>query len=326
MCLFGFGVYHAASLFKAARTRVVRPTETSAPALPGTMYLVQGGAIYRFAHGTFRQITSDAGWTQVSVSPDGSKLVAVKRTVNSSDLYVLHSTGRVIAQLTHNQSQSLEGNHWAFFPRFSPDSASVFFSYDPKDPYNSYRVDLAIMATGASNAAAPAVAWTEPNPYTGGDVDPIRLAKAGLLYTKFSIDGQSIVHSQVWLQARPGVRGLELTKAADDCGQPAISRDESLLAMVCRHGNLQSADVEFATLDVAGHSLGARTVLVHGALVAAPSFSPDGKLLAYLAPGDDVGPFQLWTVSISTAPAASPRQITTHLDLDPTSPPAWTSS
>jgi Tol biopolymer transport system component len=67
-------------------------------------------------------------------------------------------------------------------------------------------------------------------------------------------------------------------------------------------------------------------VLVHGRLVASPAFSPDGRLLAFLAPADSSGPFQLWTVVANAATATAPRQITTHVDLDPSSAPAWTSS
>jgi TolB protein len=326
MCLFGFGVYHAVALFKGDRTQIQRPTDSSARALPGRIYVEQGGAIYRFDHGSFRRITAEEGWMQPTVSPDGSELLAVKRSLNRSDIYVLGSTGRVPLALTRDQSQSVEGNHWAFYPRFSPDGSNVYFSYDPKDPYNNYRVDLAIVSTSADPQSSKAVQWTLPNEYTGGDVEPVPLQRGGLIYTKFSIDEQSIVHSQLWYQAAPGSAGAGLTKPADDCSQPALSRDETMVAMICRHGGLESADLEVASLDLSAPALGEPAVVVHRGLVASPAFSPDGKLLAYLAPAEPSGPFQLWTV-VPTAPAAqAPRQITTRLDIDPTSAPAWTAS
>lgn len=324
MALFGYGVYHAAGLFKDAKTQIRRPTAAAAPALPGTMYLEQAGAIYRFEKGAFRQITSEAGWMQPSPSADGTRLVAAKRTLNRSDLYVLTSTGRVLLQLTDNKSSSVEGNHWSFYPRFSADSSTVYFSYDPKDRYNNYRVDFAIYATTATSPSAAAVDWSYPNEYTGGDIQPVPLQKHGVLYTKFSIDDQSNIHSQVWLQSRPDSPGIGLTKPGDDCSQPALSKDETVLAMVCRHGGLQSANLEVAPLDVAALKLGAPTVLVQGQLVASPTFSPDGKLLSYLAPGEAGGPFQLWAADPSATTVRAPRQITTSLDLDPTSAPAWT--
>lgn len=323
MLVFGIGVYQAAALFKGAKTDIRRPTAATTGALPGTMYVVQHGAIYRFDRGSFHQITSEDGWMQPAISVDGTRLVAVKRALNRSDLYVLRTTGQAILQLTHNQSATVEANHWAFYPRFGPDGSVVYFSYDAKDPYNTFRVDLAIFAASAENPAAPGIQWTEPNQYTGGDVSPIPLQKGGLIFTKFSIDDQSNVHSQVWLQARRGSAGVALTKPADDCGQPAITADETLLAMVCRHGGLQADDLEVVSLQ--GATLGVPTVVVQDQLVASPIFSPDAKLLAYLAPAGDAGPFQLWTVRVGAAGAPAPRRITSNLDLDPSSPPAWTS-
>jgi hypothetical protein len=170
------------------------------------------------------------------------------------------------------------------------------------------------------------VQWTQPNEYTGGDVEPIPLQRGGLIYTKFSIDEQSVVHSQLWFQAVPGTAGRGLTKPADDCAQPAVSKDETMVAMVCRHGELESADVEVASLEASSPALGEPVVVVRGPVVASPAFSPDGKLLAYLAPAETSGPFQLWTVVPTSGPASAPRQITTHLDFDPSSAPVWTTS
>jgi Tol biopolymer transport system component len=323
MCLFGFGVYRAASLFKGGATTIQRPTDATGPVLPGAVYVVQGGAICRFANGSFRQITSESGWMQPSASPDGSRLVAVQRNLNRSDLMVLGLVGRVYLKLTRNDSPSVETNHWAFYPRYSADGSAVFFSYDPKDPYNTYRVDLAIFETSAGNPSAPATRWTEPNQYTGGDVGPVPLRSGGLIYTKFSIDTQSVVHSQVWYQGRPGSPGVGLTKPEDDCSQAAISKDERTLAMVCRHGSLQSADLSVAAFDAASPAMGSPSILVRGGLVASPSFSPDGKLLAFLAPDQGGGAFQLWTVDTKAVTTHAARQITRNLDLDPNSAPAW---
>ena len=324
MCVFGFGVYHGAGLFKGAKTQIQRPTDAKSPALPGVMYVVQGGAIYRFAHGSFVRVTPEDGWMQPSASLDGSQLVAVKRSLNRSDLYMLKPNGRGAVQLTDNRSPSVETNHWAFYPRLSPDASAVYFSYDPKDPYNSYRVDLAIFATSATGPSSAAVQWTEPNQYTGGDVGPVPLQGGGLVYTRFSIDDQSNVHSQIWFQARPGSPGVGLTKPADDCSQPAMSRDETMIAMVCRHGLLQGADLEVARVGGSALALGSPAVVVRDQLLAAPSFSPDGKLLAYLAPADSAGTFQLWAVGPSGTQGQAPRQITRGLDLDPASAPVWT--
>jgi Tol biopolymer transport system component len=320
MLAVSIGAYNAVGLLRGARASVERPS-SSLVSLPGTLYLAQDGAIYRLRDGSFKQITPDAGWAQPAVSPDGKRLVAVKRSLNSSDLYLLDASGNVVAQVTHNGARRADLSHWAFYPHFSADGSAVFYSYDPKDPYNTYRVDLAIFSRSPGQPSGEATRWTVPDQYTGGDIDPIPLNGA-LIFTRYSIDEQSEVHSQVWLQAGPGSPGVALTAPGDDCAQPAVSRDERRLAMICRHGDLRSSALEVASLDLNSVSIGTPTSLASGELIASPAFSPDGRSVAFLAPAPPGGPFQLWTVPASPQ-ASSPRQITQNLGFDSSSAPVW---
>ena len=77
MVAFGVGVYEAAGYLRGHRNVVHRPTEVSAPSLPGTIYVVQNGAIYRFQHGNFAQITSEGGWMQPSAAPNHQLVFAM---------------------------------------------------------------------------------------------------------------------------------------------------------------------------------------------------------------------------------------------------------
>jgi Tol biopolymer transport system component len=320
MLAFAIGVYHAAGYLRGDRPVVHRPTEITASPLPGTMYLTQAGAIYRFQHGSFTQVTAAAGWMQPAAGPSG-QLVAVRLQPNYSDLYLLSTAGRELSQLTHNGAAGpAENNHWAFYPRLSADGKTVFYDYDPKDPYNSYKVDLAIFASRLS-AGGNAVDWTQPNDFTGGDVNPVPLKDGALIYTKYSIDDQSQVHGQIWIQRRPGTDGVALTTPDLGCGQPALAPDEKSIAMVCNKGSNQSADLVVASFDEATLTLGSPSTLVSGQLVASPAFSPDGKTIAFLAPSTPGGGFQLWTAN--PASAGSVRDITTDLGLDSTSAPVW---
>jgi Tol biopolymer transport system component len=323
MSAFGIGVYQAAAYLKAGPAHVQRPNQTTAPSLPGTIYVVQAGAIYRLQNGKFGQITSEAGWMQPAADMNGSRLVAARRQSNVSDLYLLDRNGRITGQLTHNSSSTVEFNHWAFYPRFSPDGSQIFYDYDPKDSYNSYRADLAIFASPADTGAKSSIQWSYPNQYTGGDVNPVPLHDGGLIYTRFSIDGQSKVHSQIWLQSRPGSPGVALTDPEADCLQPALSPDEHLLAMVCAKAQPMSVDLVLAGFNPTTRSLGTSSVLTRGQLAASPSFSPDGKTVAYLAPATSGGGFQLWTIAGTQSAAPTPRQITSELDLAGTSAPVW---
>jgi len=323
MCAFGFGVYKFAGAMKTESAHVKKPSATNAASVPGTMYVAQDGAIYKLHGGTFTQITDNAGWTQPSASPDGGELVAVQRHQNWSDVYLLDDKGRQLAQLTHLQSSPVEANHWAFQPRFSPDGNRIFFAYDNKDGFNSYKVDLAILAMPADGSGAHVV-WTTPNQYTGGDTDPVPLREGGLIYTRYSINDKDEVHSQVWLVTRPGAAGTALTQPDDDCSQPALSADEKSIAMICRHGQLQSTQLVLASFDASGGTLGPESVLVDGKLAAAPVFSPDGKTVAFLAPVQQGGAFQLWTVPAIAAPSPSAlKAITQNVGLDSTAAPVW---
>lgn len=323
MMTFGVGVYHAAGYLRAGLPRVQRPNQVSGPSLPGTVYVTQAGAIYRYRHGSFTQITAEAGWMQPAAAPNGNQLIAVKRQTNYSDLYLLERTGRGMVQLTHDRSSTVEANHWAFYPRFSPDGSHFFYDFDPKDPYNSYRVDLAVYASPADPASDRSTQWSYPNQYTGGDVNPVPLSAGGLIYTKFSIDDQSIVHSQIWYQARAGSAGVPLTDAAADCLQAAISPNEAFLAFVCTNGDSQTARLVVSSFYRATLSLGPPTMLANGRLVASPTFSPDGRTIAYLAPATAGGGFQLWTVPATQSTAAAPKEITSDLALDASSAPVW---
>jgi Tol biopolymer transport system component len=151
----------------------------------------------------------------------------------------------------------------------------------------------------------------------------VPLRDGGLIYTRFSIDDQSKVHSQIWFQARSGSLGVALTDPSADCLQPALSPDERQLAMVCTHGQSETAELTVAGFYRATLNLGPATVLARGRLAASPAFAPDGKTIAYLAPATPGGGFQLWTVSAVQSTAPAPTPISSNLDLEATSAPVW---
>lgn len=335
----GLAVYYGLERSKApSSSGHAASTGTHARALPGTLYVAQQGRLYSFRGGVFKQLTPNEGWTQPQVSPDGTRLVAVKRAFNFSDLYLLGVDGKVQSRLTSNASGTVEQNHWAFYPRFSPDGQSVFYSYDPKDPYNNFRVDLAVYSSAIAGGGRPRP-WTSPNHYTGGDIAPTPLRSGGLVYTKYSIDGEGIVHSRIWVQARALSPGAELTPEADNCSQASVSRGEDRLVMVCRDAT-GTVSLQSASLDLTSYSLGGRQVLVSGRQMSSPAFSPDASSVAFYAPVTAGGAFQLWTVAAapaSPAPSAAPSpssaaggaggapvQVTTDLAFDPTGAPSWT--
>jgi hypothetical protein len=346
MLAFGSGVYLYLGTLKSkvVQVRPVSPAVTKPKfVLPGTMFVVQAGRLFKLNAGSFSEIGPGGDWSQPTLTPDHTRLVAVLRGGWSSDLYLLDLDGHVLKRLTKNDSRYIDYNHWAFYPRISPDGANLVYGFDsPK----THGVDLAVWSMPLNGAQWQARRWTDPYWNTGGDVSPIPLASGALLFVRHSIDPSTAVHSQIYYQSRALALAMPLTAEADDCSQAALSPDGTQIAMVCSHGK-QSTVLEVAPFS--GTALGPARVLLDGGLYASPVWSPDGKALAYFAPQGMTGHFQLWylalpvaatpSASISPSPSTSSRassivaptptpapvpvQVTEGVDLSATSPPVW---
>jgi Tol biopolymer transport system component len=349
MFAFGSGVYLYLGTLKSkvVKTRADLPTVTKPRlVLPGTMFVVQDGRLFKLKDGGFTEIGAAGDWSQPTLTPDHTHLVAVLRSGYSSDLYLLDLDGHIVKRLTKNDSRIVDYNHWAFYPRVSPDGSTLFYSYDgPKHVTNAPGDDLSIWSMPLNGSQSQARRRTDPYWYTGGDATPIPLAGTAVLYVQHSIDPSTAVHSQIRLQSRLGdLVGKPLTSLADNCSQPALSPDGTQLAMICTGGK-QTARLEVASFN--GTSLGPPRTLLDGGLYASPAWSPDGQALAYFAPSGAAGHFELWWLAVPVAATPSPTptasagggassivvpslpttpvpvQVTQGVDLSATSPPAW---
>jgi Tol biopolymer transport system component len=345
---FGSGVYLYLGTLKSkvVQERPVKPTVTKPKfVLPGTMYVVQDGRMFKLNAGSFTEIGPAGDWSQPTLTPDHTKLIAVLRGVHFSDLYLLDLNGHVLKRITKNDSRYVELNHWAFYPHVSPDGVNLVYSYDsPKQN----GVDLSVWSMPLNGAQSQARRWSDPYWYSGGDVSPVPLASGGILFVRHSIDPSTVVHSQIYYQARALALAKPLTPEAEDCSEPSLSPDGTQLAMICSRGK-QTTALEVAPFN--GNALGPARVLMEGGLYGSPVWSPDGKALAYFAPTGLTGHFQLWYLPVpvaatpsataspspSTAAQASPHasavvppaaaplpvQVTEGVDLSATSPPVW---
>ena len=327
---FGFGVNHWLSSRRtdiAGSAPVVAPSAVQAAlALPGTLYVAQKGDIYRLQGTTFTDLhlpQSTGMWLQPAVVPGSGHILAVARSEEFSDLYVIDgSSGSVVQQLTHNQTKTsqVQANHWVFSPVVGSDGNTVFVSYDaPKVPGN-YEVDLAIWS-GRLDGKIYAQQWTDPNGFTGGDVEPALLPDGRLLFADYAIGADGSVFSRLAVISKAMNKPVYLTTDKQNCYAPAVSPDGNHVAMICANGN-QATDLVVAQLS--GTTLSAPVTVASNCLCAVPAWAPDGSGLAYYAPSDASGHFQLWWVGgAGTGRAQSAQQVTENLDLDATSPPAW---
>jgi hypothetical protein len=327
--------------------------------LPGTLYLSQSGALYSLSVGRFHQLTSETGWTQPALTPDGSRLIAVDRTPFFSDVYVLTPFGKVISRLTNNnappRNPDTGARHWSFYPRLSLDQRTLFMSYD--QPKFGYDVTMSIWAMPYTGSIAQGKIWTNSNDYTGGDIQPIPVRGGGIIYTKYSYGPDEKLIGQLWYTPRAGAIGKALTTPAEDCSEPAVSPGGTQIAMICTYEK-QISHLMLASWN--GSSLGARQTVISDQLVAQPIWAPDGSGIAYLAPGGPAAPFQLWwlpqaaynppapspvptptptpggphngplpspspTAAPPPPPPVKPIQVTSNLGFDATSPMAWAS-
>jgi len=357
-------VYMGSRQSKVVAPVLKPPTVTPRPqafSLPGTLYLAQSGALYSFSAGRFHQLTAEEDWMQPALFPDGSAMLAVKRSGFYSDVYTLTRLGQVVRQLTNNQAAPRDrwdtgANAWSFYPRLSADQATVWMSYDgPKRAGDGYfDVDLAVWAVPVNGSIRQGRLWTIANNYTGGDIQPLPLGGGGLIYTKYSYDENNNRVGQLWFTNRAGSYGRALTSTAAGCSQPSLSPDGGRIAMICNYGK-QVSYLTIASWN--GSSLGGLQTVISDQMVAQPAWAPDGSGIAYLAPGVSAGPFQLWFLPknaynppppppvptptptpggphnspfpsptpspLPTPPPVKPIQVTTNQGFDATSPLAW---
>ena len=278
--------------------------------LPGTIFLTQSGAIYSLSAGRFHQLTTVAGWTQLAPY-SGSNIMAVKRSLLFSDVYVVSRLGKVLRRLTNNTAPATNydpsARHWSFYPRLSYNQRTLFMSYDK--PKAGFDVPMSIWAIPIGQNITAGKLWTVSIDYTGGDMQPLPLKSGGLIYTKYLYYNSRIV-SQIWITNQPETfyrcgsfcidvppgpgHGRPLTTPEEDCAQPSLSPNGRTMAMICTH---QTQVSYLALASWNGSSMGARHNVITNQLVAQPTWAPDGSGIAYLAPAQLGQGFQLWFLS-----------------------------
>jgi len=232
---------------------------------PGRIFFVHGGDIWVLQGGKPFQVTTDRGWLQPNLSPDGSQLVAVGVYSNATEVIVLNPDGSNQIQLTRNTQRSLDANEWAFFPRWSPNGQSIAYVSDRTSFYPMLWVmrpdgtgprQVTFVRNGAD--AIDSFAWSP---------DGSQIAA-----TRFNVTDSQISI----IDLGPPATSRQVTAEAGGAYDPAWSPDGHYLAYMARSGTRSVISV----LDLQS---GSTTPLFETDTARAPQWSPNGTTLAYLA-------------------------------------------
>jgi hypothetical protein len=331
MAVFGFAIYSVLGTLKSNKHHSQKPTQSQALIdLPGTVDVVQNGNIYSLTDLKFTQLKAPAyDWVQVEPAPGGD-ILAVAYNAMYSNVYLLNAQGQVVRLMLSESSSQYFNNHWAYYPRVSPNGNTLFYVQDYFPPGAAYNVNFQVQAVPFSDPTATPVVWSESGLYyQGGDVEPIPLSNGGIIYAKYAVDtsGGSTdgdTYAQLVYISSPYATPDYLTTEAQDCAEPALSPNGTEIAMVCTDNSLQTTTLQVASWN--GTTLGAPVTISSGPLPASPTWSPDGKSVLFLNTllTDKSSPFQLWWVPKATAkkPGAA-EQVTEDLNFTATSPPIW---
>lgn len=259
--------------------------------ISNNIYFVKANSLWKITGTNIKQVTSGKNIYQASVSPDGANLVYSNKDGNESDLYLLNLNKNVERKLTNNKSNKLYDNLWAFDPIFSPDGSNLLYITD-KSKYKSGIDDLSIY--GYSLNTNQTIQYTQGNNYTGGDQDPsyYPLDENYFIYNKYIYDSTlPQPYTQLFMLNTKTKQSYSITPDNSGVIQATFSPDGKYIAYIKRDDpdgkylnlyimpfNLNNTD----SIDNSGFINDYNnSILINKGLNAMPSFSPDGKSLAF---------------------------------------------
>lgn len=247
------------------------PAKATGSPVAGKMLVVKEGNLWLWKDGKFSQLSSGARYCCPAWSPDGRQIAAAIVGDNHSDLVLLDEQGRLKKQLTKNWShQRVQDCAWARSPAWSPDGRFIAFVSDLRGtgsdvpgPTEVWLIDL----KGGGNPRAL------DNPAAVADVDYITWSPEGEF---LAVTGFSRGTGQIYTLELAKGRWTKITEAPDGALQQAWSPDGGRIACVIRENG--ESDVWVMNQD------GTDPIKVtRDGTANAPTWSPDGKQIAYLA-------------------------------------------
>ena len=293
-----------------------RPIDTT---VPGTLIYVQGHTLLRVQGDGIPQPLV-AGAAQPALSPNRKKLAYVRLLKNWSDIYLYDLRSGASTQLTQD-SLRIPGDDRtglsAGSPTWTRDGQSLFFTWNapgfvPGDSAatTTNQTDLSIYKCSLvppCNAATAQQIVNSNFDLTGGSTDPAprpadpdTLSYASYAYATLP-DSSRVSLPTLYARSLSTGTATSLSAQGEAASQPAWNPSGRELAFV----KTDTSEITNAIYAMPFHAPGSlndythATLLVRGApLVSYPTFSPDGRWLAYLANDDAGSGFHLYIARV----------------------------
>ncbi len=296
-----------------------------ATGLPERLLFVRNGVIWEWRGEEATPLVGDGHAWQPALSPDGRRIAYVYRDNSFSEIVLADASGASLGQLTTNGSRQppnslarVYESTWAFYPTWSPTGESLVVVGQTVPPSGEPPVDanLGLLELPVAGGYQPLL-YAAPDAQCGRSIylpDGQRLL---FVRSPNNADGQQQLYQ---LDLNTGV-ATPFAAAPTPSYDPAISPDGRWLAFATHDGD----GTDLFALPLAGGGTPLRLSDIGSA--RAPTFSPDGRQIAFLAIAPGEGGFDLWVADLIVEEggirATTPRRLTTSWRLDADSGLVW---
>ena len=313
------------------------PPKQAAQPVSGHLYFVSNGNVWALTSSGAHQVTHTSAIDGAYTTPNNHKLVYYRKwSAVVSDVWLQNLQTGQSTQITHDHSTDgyVQDNLWAVNPIISPDGKTIVYASD------AYKLTTPTLTTNPDCATSPAnggidlalysysvetgttTQITAPCWGAGGDTDP-RFDPSNpnrLVYTEYYYLPNSSIASRLVVLNLATDTSETITPYAGRAMQAAWSPSGNHMVW------LGSSDQSTTLYEAAYYngSLHTKTTRqIDAGLISEPTFSPDGKHLAYFKLiGND---FQLYEVNLKNGwPVGQPAPLLSKSGMVASSPLVWT--